>query len=184
VKSTIKILSCLKCGLASWRCVRLNHGGGLLVGELASPWCYPLLGGGLPSTGLCVPPSVISVMSLIREVSFWLWYHRPWGNYHRGLSGWSVLHPLCGCDGSEQSPHAMPWGRLEAESPLPTRCREDFLGGVLHHGPLSHPVFKRKTNAHSMCAQESGLHTYHTENGYRITNITNILYLLHEYCLT
>jgi hypothetical protein len=23
-----------------------------------------------------------------------------------------------------------------------------------------------------MCAQESSLHTYHTENGYRITNVT------------
>jgi hypothetical protein len=36
---------------------------------------------------------------------------------------------------------------------------------------LSHPVFKPKLNAHSMCAQESSLHTYRTENGYRITNV-------------
>ncbi len=35
-----------------------------------------------------------------------------------------------------------------------------------------YPVFKPKSNAHSMCAQESSLHTYHTENGYRITNVT------------
>jgi hypothetical protein len=35
---------------------------------------------------------------------------------------------------------------------------------------LSHPVFKPKLNAHSMCAQESSLHTYRTENGDRITN--------------
>jgi hypothetical protein len=34
------------------------------------------------------------------------------------------------------------------------------------------PGFKAKPNAHSLCAQESSLHTYHTENGYRITNIT------------
>jgi hypothetical protein len=29
-----------------------------------------------------------------------------------------------------------------------------------------------------MCAQESSLHTYHTENGYRITNVSikNIYY--------
>jgi hypothetical protein len=33
------------------------------------------------------------------------------------------------------------------------------------------PGFKAKLNAHSMCAQESSLHTYHTENGYRITNV-------------
>jgi hypothetical protein len=37
---------------------------------------------------------------------------------------------------------------------------------------LSHPVFKPKPNAHSMCAQESSLHTYHTENGDRITNVS------------
>jgi hypothetical protein len=36
---------------------------------------------------------------------------------------------------------------------------------------LSHPVFKPKLNVHSMCAQESSLHTYRTENGYRIINI-------------
>jgi hypothetical protein len=38
--------------------------------------------------------------------------------------------------------------------------------------PLSHPVFKAKPNAHSMCAQESSLHTYRIENGYRITNVS------------
>jgi hypothetical protein len=40
------------------------------------------------------------------------------------------------------------------------------------------PGFKAKSNAHSMCTQESSLHTYRTENGYRITNITiyNIYY--------
>jgi hypothetical protein len=37
---------------------------------------------------------------------------------------------------------------------------------------VSHPVFKPKLNAHSMCAQESGLHTYRTDNGYRITNVS------------
>jgi hypothetical protein len=34
------------------------------------------------------------------------------------------------------------------------------------------PDFKVKLNAHSMCAQESSLHTYRTKNGYRITNVT------------
>jgi hypothetical protein len=37
---------------------------------------------------------------------------------------------------------------------------------------MSHVSFKPKLNAHSMCAQESSLHTYHTENGYRITNVS------------
>jgi hypothetical protein len=37
---------------------------------------------------------------------------------------------------------------------------------------LSRLVFKPKLNAHSICAQESSLHTYHIENGYRITNVT------------
>jgi hypothetical protein len=34
------------------------------------------------------------------------------------------------------------------------------------------PGFKAKPNAYSMCAQEESLHTYRTENGYRITNVT------------
>jgi hypothetical protein len=38
--------------------------------------------------------------------------------------------------------------------------------------PLSHLVFKPKLNDHSMCTQESSLHTHHTKNGYRITNVT------------
>jgi hypothetical protein len=37
---------------------------------------------------------------------------------------------------------------------------------------LSHPIFKPKPNAHSMCAQESSLYTYRTENGDRITNVS------------
>jgi hypothetical protein len=37
---------------------------------------------------------------------------------------------------------------------------------------LSHLVFKLKLNAHSMCVQESSLHTYHTENRYIITIVT------------
>jgi hypothetical protein len=41
-------------------------------------------------------------------------------------------------------------------------------------------VTKTKPNAHSMCAQELSLYTYRTENGYRIINVTNIYYLLHE----
>jgi hypothetical protein len=34
------------------------------------------------------------------------------------------------------------------------------------------PGFKAKPNAHSMCAQETSLHTYRIENGYRITDVT------------
>jgi hypothetical protein len=37
---------------------------------------------------------------------------------------------------------------------------------------VSHPVFKIKSNAHSMCAQQSSLHTYRTENRDRITNVS------------
>jgi hypothetical protein len=45
------------------------------------------------------------------------------------------------------------------------------------------PGFNIKSNAHSMCAQRSSLHTYHTENGYRITNIIiyNIYYRIMSY---
>jgi hypothetical protein len=32
--------------------------------------------------------------------------------------------------------------------------------------------FKTQMSTHSMCAQESSLHIYHSENGYRITNVS------------
>jgi hypothetical protein len=46
-----------------------------------------------------------------------------------------------------------------------------------HCGPLElagdvTPGFKAKPNAHSMCVQESSFHTYRTENGYIITNVS------------
>jgi hypothetical protein len=45
------------------------------------------------------------------------------------------------------------------------------------------PGFKAKSNAHSMCVQESSLHSYDTKNGYRITNVTiyNIYYRIMSY---
>jgi hypothetical protein len=76
---------------------------GLLADELASPWHYPLLGGGLPSTGLRLLPPVTSLTSLEREA-----YCHPWGNRRRGLSGLS-----------ERSAHAAPSGRGEAKATLP-----------------------------------------------------------------
>jgi hypothetical protein len=50
--------------------VQLNHCSGLLVDELVSLWRCPLLGGGLPSTGLRLSPSVMSMTSLEREANF------------------------------------------------------------------------------------------------------------------
>jgi hypothetical protein len=108
---------CLVCGLTPRRRLRLNHGNGLLAGELASPWCYPLLGGEVSNVGLRLLPPMMSVMSLEREASFWLWHRRPWGNYHHGLSCQSILHPWCGCDESKRSPRATPSGRVEVEAP-------------------------------------------------------------------
>jgi hypothetical protein len=37
---------------------------------------------------------------------------------------------------------------------------------------VSYPVLRPKPSTHSMCVQESSLHRYHSENGYRITNVT------------
>jgi hypothetical protein len=48
----------------------LNHGSGLHAGELASPWRYLLLDGGLPSTGLRLLTSMMSMLSLDEEVGF------------------------------------------------------------------------------------------------------------------
>jgi hypothetical protein len=33
-------------------------------------------------------------------------------------------------------------------------------------------IFKAKPNTHNMCAQKLSLHTYRTENGYKIINVT------------
>jgi hypothetical protein len=39
-------------------------------------------------------------------------------------------------------------------------------------GWMSYSVLRPKPSTPSMCAQESSLHTYHTENGYKITNVS------------
>jgi hypothetical protein len=38
--------------------------------------------------------------------------------------------------------------------------------------PCVTPGFEAKPNAHSMCAQELSSHTYRSENGYIITNVS------------
>jgi hypothetical protein len=110
---------CLVYGLAPRCHVRLNHGSNLLIGELASPWRWPLLHCGLPSGGLHLLPHVMSVTSLKMKVGFPPWRYHPWGNRRRGLSGRSVLHPWHGCDGSERSPRVAPSGRWVSEAPFP-----------------------------------------------------------------
>jgi hypothetical protein len=102
-----------------WQHTRLDRGSGLLVGDLASSWHCLLLGGGLPSVGLHALPLLMSVSLLEREVSIRPWRCHPWWNRRHGLSGRSVLHLWCGCDGSEQSPSASPPRRGEDEAPLP-----------------------------------------------------------------
>jgi hypothetical protein len=46
------------------------------------------------------------------------------------------------------------------------------MPGCVFQGTYVTPSSKAKPNAYSMCAQESNLHTYRRENGYRITNVT------------
>jgi hypothetical protein len=48
------------------------------------------------------------------------------------------------------------------------RCSGDYF---MEGSPTVTPNFMAKPNAHTMCAQESSLHTYHLENGYIITNV-------------
>jgi hypothetical protein len=64
-------------------------------------------------------PHLTSVALLEREADIRLWCRHPRWNYHRGLSNRSILHPWCGCDKSELSPHAASPRRGEAEAPLP-----------------------------------------------------------------
>jgi hypothetical protein len=55
---------CLERGLASRQRERLNHGGALHAGELASPGRGLLFGGGPLSPSLRLPPAMMSAMSL------------------------------------------------------------------------------------------------------------------------
>jgi hypothetical protein len=110
----------LECGVAPWWGMWFNHGSDLLSGELASPWRCPLLDGGLPRTGLRLLPPMMSVMSLGREVGFWTLRCHPQGNCRHGLSGQSIIHLWCCCDGNERSPHAAPFGRWDVKAPLRT----------------------------------------------------------------
>jgi hypothetical protein len=58
-----------------------------------------------------------------------------------------------------------PAGVEEAEEPLPTSP----LSHPMNPPPTVTPGSKVRLNAHSTCAQESSLHTYRIENGYKIT---------------
>jgi hypothetical protein len=60
---------------------------------------------------------------------------------------------------------------LQARRPLRSQLRKGFWAALqLKHSVT--PYFNAKLNDHSMCAQNLSLHTYHTENRYRITNVT------------
>jgi hypothetical protein len=71
----------------------------------------------------------------------------------------------------EVEPLVLPVG-VGAEVGGEPTAAADADAGVEVDRWVSHPVFKPKPNAHSMCAQESSLHTYRTENGDRITNVS------------
>jgi hypothetical protein len=65
-----------------------------------------------------------------------------------------------------------------------SRCRSKNSGNISEGREfMSWPVFMSKSSTHSMCLQGSNLHTYRTENRYRITNITiyNIYYWIMSY---
>jgi hypothetical protein len=109
----------LKCGLAPRRCMQLECGSGLLASELASQWRCLLLASGLLSTSLHWLPPVMSMISFKREANYRPGCRCSWGDRPRGLSSQIILHPWCGCDGSEQSPHAVPPRRGEAEALFP-----------------------------------------------------------------
>jgi hypothetical protein len=78
---------------------------------------------------------------------------------------------------------------LYSEPSCPDRPFSEELGDAVTntriHKILAHdestgviPSFKAKLNSHSMCALESSLHTHRIENRYRITNVTNILFII------
>jgi hypothetical protein len=60
----------------------------------------------------------------------------------------------------------------EARSGVWSSCGVLQLGRLDGEEKSVTPGFKAKPNAHSICAQESSFHTYHTENRYRITNVS------------
>jgi hypothetical protein len=74
-----------------------------------------------------------------------------------------------------------PWYKLEndpddaTEKNQPTSAPRQRLTPSLQSKPtptLSYPILRPKPSTHSMCAQESSLHTYRTEHGYRIINVS------------
>jgi hypothetical protein len=85
----------------------------------------------------------------------------------RELEGGGVDHRLVSGMGAPLNGDAR--AHKDDSTQLEARRRQQCSGG---RGALSHPVFKPKPNAHSMCAHESSLHTYRTENGDRITNVS------------
>jgi hypothetical protein len=73
----------------------------------------------MSSMGLRPLPFVTNMASLGGEVGFRPRRRYPWGKPHRGLQGWSILHPLVGCGGSERGPRAAPSGGRVAEASFP-----------------------------------------------------------------
>jgi hypothetical protein len=71
----------------SWWLMQLDHGSGLLVGELASLWRCLLLDGGLWSTSSRLLPLPTSAALLEREADIQpRRRHLRW-NWHHGLCG-------------------------------------------------------------------------------------------------
>jgi hypothetical protein len=69
----------------------------------------------------------------------------------------------------------------DAKPELLQPCLFNMIIGDYEESPsrmIVTPSSKAKLSAHSMCAQESSLHTYRTENGYRITNVTIELFII------
>jgi hypothetical protein len=115
--------------------MRLDRDSGLLADELALLWHYLLLDYGLLSMGLCSLPLLTSVSLLKGEADIQLQLHHLRWNHRYGLSGRSVLHPWCGCDGSGRSPHvAPPVGReVRAPSPLGTVRNSSVESSIMAH---------------------------------------------------
>jgi hypothetical protein len=101
-----------------------------------------LLSGGLPSTGLHSLPLLMSASLLKGEAGIQPWHRRPWWNRHHGMSGQSILHPWCGCDGSGRSPRVAPPVGGEAEAPLPLDTMRNSSGesSIMAHRVDSVPL--------------------------------------------
>jgi hypothetical protein len=85
---------------------------------------------------------MMSVVSLEGGVGLRPRRRRPRGKHRRGLCGRSILHPWCGCGGSEQGPRVAPSEvrEVEASFSLDAMRNSSVESSIMAHRGLDIPL--------------------------------------------